>query len=130
MTGGRPTPGALEKNISRRPDPKLVAEYQLPYVGRLEIFDSSHEPLAAQVHGKYWGRVERLGHVGRYSSTEIEATQRAQREISHYLAQKGMDLRKELDEVLSAHNHTAYGIIHSKKFNSWNEYKVKKGDKK
>lgn len=118
--------GPLPKHVRDRKDPTVLAEYNLPYLGHVSLLDDSNSPSAMQINGAYWARVEKIGAVGRYSSSRKELVGKVSEEIITFLLRKRKELSDEVHQIDNIIPTTSIGIIKS---GDWMD-QYKQGDKK
>lgn len=94
-------------------NPRLIDTYDIPYVGRVEILDSTEEPEHVRLHGNYWARVGKLGIVAGHSSTKEIALERTSEEVAVHLLKRRKELSDEVHTIDSLIPTTSLGIITS-----------------
>jgi hypothetical protein len=104
---------------------RIVAEYNLPYVGNVRIMNSAQEPEKDRIHGIYWARVENLGIVARFSECESRVMERVSEEIIIHLMKKRKELSREMAKIDELIPTTSIGIISSGHW--FSQYKLKAG---
>ena len=101
----------LPESVRNRIEPRVIAEYQLPYIGSVILLDDSANK--EQVHGAYWARVNGLGIAGRYSSSQEDLTRKVSEEILLSLIRKRKELTDELmqiDEVFPSDTRSLHNL--------------------
>jgi hypothetical protein len=96
----------------RKNDFEVVGDYNIPYMGRLEIIHAQTSTVG-DAHGKYFGRINLLGIVARYSETEKEALAKASEEIALHMLRRRKELSDEVHQIDSLIPTTSFGIITS-----------------
>ena len=124
MVSGDRLPG----NLIERKEPKLIVEYQLPYIGKITLYDESGNPAEKNIHGGYLARIEGEGIVGRFSSSEEDLRRKVSEAVLLHLIRKRKKLTDELAQIDSVFPSDTRSL-HALSSGNWMEqYRQNKSD--